>query len=142
VGGTSGKRIGRIYFSISDQKFLHQNTKSKNASFALLMITILFLVFNIFAKNVVARMYSNLYNVLGVKVATEASLSQVASADIAVDTLKQSTQGFLLGSGPGTFNYDYIKFKPAQINQDNMGWQLTFFPLPQNLLIGWRLPDY
>jgi len=72
-------------------------------------------------------MYSNLYNVLGVKVATEASLSQVASADIAVDTLKQSTQGFLLGSGPGTFNYDYIKFKPAQINQDNMGWQLTFF---------------
>jgi len=91
------------------------------------MVTILFLVFNIFAKDVVARMYGDLDNALGVRVATEASLSQSGSADIAVNTLKQSAQNFFLGSGPGTFNYDYIKFKPAQINQDNVGWQLTFF---------------
>jgi len=114
-------------FSINDQKFLHKNNNAKNASFILLMVTILFLVFNIFAKDVVARMYGDLDNALGVRVATEASLSQSGSADIAVNTLKQSAQNFFLGSGPGTFNYDYIKFKPAQINQDNVGWQLTFF---------------
>lgn len=114
-------------FSISDQKFLHKNANAKNASFVLLLVTLLFLVFNISAKNVVGRMYADMSNALGIRAATEASLSQSASADIAVSTLKQSAQNFFLGSGPGTFNYDYIKFKPEKINQDNMGWQLTFF---------------
>jgi len=114
-------------FSISDQKFLHRNTNAKNASFALLMITLLFLVFNVFAKPMVAKVYGDVGTAVGISGAREAMLQQATSADIAVDVLKQSAQTFLLGSGPGTFNYDYVKFRPDQINQDDIGWQLAFF---------------
>jgi len=113
-------------FSISDQKFLHRNINAKNASFALLLVTILFLVFNVFAKPMVAKTYGEVGASVGVSAAREAVLQQPTSADIAVSTLKQSAQHFLLGSGPGTFNYDYVKFKPEKINRDDIGWQLTF----------------
>jgi len=54
-------------------------------------------------------------------------LRQANSAGVAVETLKQSPREFFLGSGPGTFGYDYVKFRPKQIAQDNLGWNLTFF---------------
>jgi len=92
---------GFYFFDQTTRNFCTKINNAKNASFILLMVTILFLVFNIFAKDVVARMYGDLDNALGVRVATEASLSQSGSADIAVNTLKQSAQNFFLGSGPG-----------------------------------------
>lgn len=113
-------------FSISDQKFLHNNVNAKNASFIVLLVTLVFLVFNTFAKPMVSQMYDNIGTKLGIQAIPEASLHQQASIDVAINVLKQSAQTFLLGSGPGTFNYDYMKFKPEKINQDNLGWNLVF----------------
>jgi len=119
--------LATFVFSFSDQKFVSKNGRVKNASFGIMIVAFLFLVFNIFAKDVVAGMYGSSMQALKVKAATEISLQQGTAVDIAVSVLKQSTQSFFLGSGPGTFIYDYIKYKPQSMSQDNFAWNITFF---------------
>jgi len=119
--------LATFVFSVSDQKFLNKNSRAKSASFAAMFIALLFLVFNIFAKDMVAGVYGSSAKALKVSSSAEVALSQRAAADIAVDVLKQSSQAFFLGSGPGTFVYDYVKFKPQAMSQDNVAWNITFY---------------
>lgn len=50
---------------------------------------------------------------------------QTAFAAISQDT-QRSVQGFLFGSGYGTFLTDFTRFKQALINQDSTLWSLVF----------------
>jgi len=55
----------------------------------------------------------------------EVSPSQTATFSIAGQTLKESPSNLLLGSGQGTFVYDYAKFKSETINQTAF-WGIRF----------------
>ncbi|MGB9598226.1 MAG: hypothetical protein ACPLZH_00025, partial [Minisyncoccales bacterium] len=52
-------------------------------------------------------------------------LGQRDSLQIAFSVLKTSLKNFFLGSGPGTFSYDYLKFKPDSLNQRIL-WSVNF----------------
>lgn len=119
--------LATFVFSVSDQKFVNKNANAKNASFAIMFIAFLFLVFNIFAKDMMGGVYGSTMKVLNIKTATEVSLQQRTAADISINVLKQSAQTFFLGSGPGTFVYDYVKYKPQSLSQDNFAWNVTFY---------------
>ncbi|MDP3882664.1 MAG: tetratricopeptide repeat protein [Candidatus Staskawiczbacteria bacterium] len=54
--------------------------------------------------------------------AVEVFLNQSASFDIALNTLKEKP---ILGSGPGTFVYDFSKFKKVEFNQSVL-WNVRF----------------
>lgn len=53
---------------------------------------------------------------------TEISLTQKASLDVTIQTLKDSP---VFGSGPGTFVYDFSKYKSINFNQSSF-WNLRF----------------
>ena len=119
--------LSAMIFAANNKNFAQKNQIAKNASFALFFCAVLFIIFNAFAKPIVAQISENFRSSANVQMAVEASLRHSVSAQIAVETLKQSPREFFIGSGPGTFGYDYVKFKPKQINQDGAGWNLTFF---------------
>ncbi len=50
---------------------------------------------------------------------------QTAFAEISQDT-GRIAQGFLLGSGFGTYSTDFSRFKPTSFNQNSSLWSLTF----------------
>ena len=114
-------------FLSSSLKFSSQNPRVKSGAFALFFVAVLFLVFNIFAKPMMAGAYSSVFRVLNISVAPEIGLQPIVAAGIAVDVLKQSPQHFFLGSGPGTFAYDFVKFKPQELNRDDFAWNRIFF---------------
>jgi len=119
--------LAAFVFSVSDHSFFSKNPRIKGASFAVMFVALLFLVFNIFAKEMVLGVYRSSLGVLNAQIAPEVALDQRAAADIALDVLKQSSQSFFLGSGPGTFVYDFVKYKPEKLSQDDLGWNITFF---------------
>ena len=55
----------------------------------------------------------------------EQTLSQKTSLQIAVETLSDSAKNIAIGSGIGTFHYDFSKFKPKEFNDTNL-WQIRF----------------
>ncbi len=114
--------LATFIFSVNS-KTAEKSSRVKNVSFVLLFLSLIFIIFNVFAKDMVA----SLYNANGQKSDNrimEAVLRQQSAAEIAINVLKQSSQTFFLGSGPGTFVYDYIKFKPQSANEDSLGWNL------------------
>jgi len=110
-------------FSISDSRFVGKGGKAKSALFVLMLVSVSFAVFNIFARE---RMYESVSASQDSKV-VEAVLRQEVAIDITLSVLRQSFPSFFFGSGPGTFAYDYVRFKPQFANQDSVSWNLTFF---------------
>ena len=55
----------------------------------------------------------------------EQTLDKQTSLQIAVGTLSDSAKNAVIGSGIGTFHYDFSKFKPQEFNQTNL-WQIRF----------------
>jgi tetratricopeptide (TPR) repeat protein len=55
----------------------------------------------------------------------EQTLSQKTSLKIAIGTLSDSAKNAVIGSGIGTFHYDFSKFKPLEFNETNL-WQIRF----------------
>lgn len=90
-------------------------------SFAALFFSAIFITLNIFAPVWMSDIYKGV-----VKFPGEISLTHRASLDISTATLKQSPKELFLGSGPGTFSYDYSKYKPEQISQTDF-WNTKFF---------------
>jgi len=119
--------LSLVVFALNNQKFAEKNRGMKNAAAALFFCAMLFTILNIFARPIVFDKAKDLSEKFGVQIGSEVVLRQANSAAVAVETLKQSPREFFLGSGPGTFGYDYVKFRPKQIAQDNLGWNLTFF---------------
>lgn len=55
----------------------------------------------------------------------EQTLSQGTSWQVAFKSDFKDVKSVFLGSGPGTFHYDFAKFKPKSFNQDLL-WQIRF----------------
>ena len=55
----------------------------------------------------------------------EQTLDQTTSLKIAIGALSDSAKNAVIGSGIGTFHYDFSKFKPQEFNQTNL-WQIRF----------------
>lgn len=51
--------------------------------------------------------------------------SYTSSWNIAANVLTANPTGLLFGSGPGTFAYDYARFKPVEVNQ-TVFWNVVF----------------
>lgn len=69
----------------------------------------------------------------------EVSLSHGTSLEIVRETLSQSLQPFLFGTGPETFVYDFSRYRPPEMNM-NFAWNVRFNrPLGTmlDLLVGW-----
>jgi tetratricopeptide (TPR) repeat protein len=66
-------------------------------------------------------------SLLPLNLASEVSPTNAASVEIATETMKEyhSPWSLLFGSGPGTFAYDYSKFKPLEVNQ-SVFWATRF----------------
>ncbi len=114
-------------FSASNHEFSSKKPRLRGMSFVLFFVSVLFLVFNIFAKPMISGIYDSFFGKIGFQAVAEIGLAPQSAAKIAVSVLKQSPQYFFLGSGPGTFIYDFIKFKPQELARDNFAWNLTFF---------------
>lgn len=56
----------------------------------------------------------------------EASLDFSPSWSISLDTITSGVKNFLVGSGVGTFGYDFSKFRPESFNYDRLAWSLRF----------------
>lgn len=59
-------------------------------------------------------------------VPTEVSLGFSPSWSITSDSLFSGAKNFILGSGLGTFNVDFSKFRAADFNNDSWAWSLRF----------------
>lgn len=55
----------------------------------------------------------------------EQILSQKTSLKIGIGTLSDNFKNAAIGSGIGTFHYDFSKFKPQEFNQTNL-WEIRF----------------
>ena len=55
----------------------------------------------------------------------EQTLNQKTSLQIGIGTLSDNFKNTAIGSGIGTFHYDFSKFKPLEFNQTNL-WQIRF----------------
>ncbi len=62
---------------------------------------------------------------LGTKLPNELVLDQQTSWSIGLKSATESIKSGLFGSGIGTFNYGFAKFKPVEINQTDF-WQTRF----------------
>lgn len=59
-------------------------------------------------------------------VPTEVSLSNNTSWKVVGDTTFSSIKNFLVGSGAGTFNVNFSKYRPESFNYDSTAWSLRF----------------
>jgi tetratricopeptide (TPR) repeat protein len=57
---------------------------------------------------------------------SEVSLSHSLSLEVTKDTLFSNTKTFLIGSGPGTFVYDFSLFRPSTLNSTPYFWTFRF----------------
>jgi tetratricopeptide (TPR) repeat protein len=62
---------------------------------------------------------------LRVQVPAVVTPSVSTSWDIAYQTVRKDTQNFLFGSGPGTFDLDYVQHRPVEIN-NTIFWNTRF----------------
>jgi tetratricopeptide (TPR) repeat protein len=58
---------------------------------------------------------------------SEVALGFKPSISVVYDTLLSSPKNFLVGSGLGSFGFDFSKFRDANFNNDNLAWSLRFF---------------
>jgi tetratricopeptide (TPR) repeat protein len=97
-------------------------------SFALLFVSLVFICASLFAKDFVSDVYKNLP-----QTPAEVSLSQKTTLDMSFSTLKASAKNLFLGSGPGTFVYDYSRYKPESINLTDF-WSMRFYAGSSDML--------
>jgi tetratricopeptide (TPR) repeat protein len=106
--------------SFVDRDSFSRGTTVAAASFVLLFASLIFVALDVFAADFIRDFYKGFP-----QTPVEISLSDKASWDITGSTLKSSAKNLFLGSGPGTYVYDYSKFKPEMINQTNF-WSIRF----------------
>ncbi len=82
-------------------------------SFALVVLAVIFI-------------FLQIPQVFNFALPTEISLGVQTSYTIAWKTITDTTKQFLLGSGPGTFVYDFSHYKPDSLNLNNFVWRIRF----------------
>lgn len=98
------------------------------SSFAVLFVAAVFISVDFFAPDLVSDVYKSLP-----RMPIEISLSQRTTFDITASTLKASAKNLFLGSGPGTFVYNYSRYKPQSINQTDF-WSTKFYAGASDML--------
>lgn len=56
----------------------------------------------------------------------EVALGTSPSWSITLDTMFSGVKNFVIGTGLGTYNYDFSRFRPESFNYDNVAWSLRF----------------
>ena len=82
--------------------------------------SIIFFIFVLLILNFVRLPIPSLFNL-----PMEISLSHIASSKIALSSLTESVKNFVFGSGPNTYGFQYLKFKPSDINS-SLFWNFDF----------------
>lgn len=119
--------LGLFLFAMSNDKFVAAHKNARAMSFLLLAIAIIFACLNFFGGTIMSNIYPAVYKFIGFSSQpVEVYLTQATSAQIVNNTLRQTVSTFFFGSGPGTFIYDFKKFKPAQIVQNDNFWNVEF----------------
>ena len=119
--------LATFLFLMSSDEFAKKYRSGRAVSFSLLAVAIVFASVNFFAGDIVSGGYTAIYKQIGVIAQpSEVYLSQSSSSLIAYDAMRQSAKSFFLGTGPGTFIYDFTRFKPAAISQNNYFWNVEF----------------
>ncbi len=90
----------------------HMRLTYVSVAFAIFVISVLFAVLGT-------------PKVMRANLPTEVSLSGGISWDISTAALSDSLKQFALGTGPGTFSYEFAKFRPDTFNQ-NFLWSVRF----------------
>lgn len=90
-----------------------------SVAFAILVISLIFI-------------FLNVPSFLTAALPSEVSLSTGTSSQIAFDTITANAKNFLFGTGPGTFMFDFSKFRPANFN-NNILWNIRFPQSHDNL---------
>lgn len=84
-----------------------------SALFAVLVMTAIFIVFG-------------QPKLLQANLPTEVSLGMKASWNFTSATTLSNVKNFLVGTGLGTFNYDFSRFRTVDFNMDKVAWSLRF----------------
>jgi Flp pilus assembly protein TadD len=84
-----------------------------SALFALLVLTVVFIAFGT-------------PRAMQTSVPAEISLGASPSWAIGTQTIFSGAKDFIFGSGPGTFNVDFSKFRAVEFNNDSWAWSLRF----------------
>ncbi|OGH71423.1 MAG: hypothetical protein A2921_01275 [Candidatus Magasanikbacteria bacterium RIFCSPLOWO2_01_FULL_43_20b] len=83
-----------------------------SVAFAILVIALIFI-------------FLNVPRFLTAELPAEISLSSGTSFQISFDTVTASAKNFLFGTGPGTFMFDFSKYRPVDFN-NNLLWNVRF----------------
>jgi len=89
---------------------------------AIIILSVLFMVLNFraLAGGLIADNTDIYYNFM-----SERILAQEESWDISLNTVAGGVKNGLIGTGPGTFFYDFSKYKPISMNEGNL-WAIKF----------------
>ena len=119
--------LASFLFLMSSDEFAKVYRSARAVVFAFLAVAIVFSCIDFFASDVFSSAYSTIYKQIGfIGQPAEVYLSQSATARLTIDTVRQSAKSFFLGSGPGTFIYDFEKYKPAVLAQNDNFWNVEF----------------
>lgn len=106
--------IGLVLLLLLGASFIHEARVGwLSVLFAVLIMTSIFIIFG---------SPKSLQSVLPVEV----SLDVKPSWSITKSAMFSGAKNFLLGSGMGTFAYDFSKFRTADFNYDQVAWSLRF----------------
>ncbi len=103
-----------IIFSLASRVF-REDVNRLLLIILLLIVSSFFLFFN----------HSSFFRLSFLGLPQEQLLSQKVSWETSWNALKSGTKPFLLGSGPGTFRYDFSKFKPLSFSKSPL-WAIRF----------------
>ncbi|MFA5127686.1 MAG: tetratricopeptide repeat protein [Patescibacteria group bacterium] len=84
-----------------------------SALFAMLVLTVVFIAFGT-------------PRAMQTSVPAEISLGSSPSWTIGLKTITSGAKDFIIGSGPGTFNVDFSKYRAVEFNTDSWVWSLRF----------------
>lgn len=74
--------------------------------------------------------------VLSANIPIELALSPSVSWRVAADSLTSSASSFLIGSGPGTYQFAYSQFRPSSLNLDKLAWNIRLTQ-PWSTVLEW-----
>lgn len=97
--------------------------------------SVLLCAFFLFLFSLFHLLVPNVLN-FGRALPSEINLNPSMSGSIVASVLATNPQNFLLGTGPGTFVYDFSLFRPLELNQSSYFWSLRF-DSPWSSLYSW-----
>lgn len=119
--------LAAFLFLMSSDEFAKKYRSGRAVLFSLMALAIVFATVNFLAGDILSGAYQATYKQIGAQAQpNEVYLSQSASGRIAYNAMRQTAKSLFLGTGPGTFIYDFARFKPAAISQNDYFWNVEF----------------